>query len=347
MMKLRWLYNCIVLTGLVLLMTGCAAAASTANIVLLEDAFSSVPVETGIPVMSGQAGAFAASADMPLEVVVASPTPIPTETLYVTPNSDLVVDEPAQTLEVTPDPTNTPTPKQATPTPKQTAKPTDTPAYKVVELDEYIDGYVNASTINLRKGPGTGYDVLGEYERYDELLITGTCEEWYRVKLDGLRGYMLMEYVTIGSVPAPTPSATPKPITVDTPPPIVLQTPTPTSTSSGQVPVSDELYLTAQVVYKEGDAKSYVAVANVIYNRLHSRSFPSNLYDVLYQKSQFSTSNLKTPSSAALAAVQQIFVDGNLILPAEVMYFHAASRGTTRSGYIYYDTFGGNIFFYK
>ena len=125
--------------------------------------------------------------------------------------------------------------------------------------------------------------------------------------------------------------------------PVTEETPTP----SASISQADELYLVAQVVQKEGDMESYVAVANVIYNRLHSSSFPNTIQEVIYQKNQFSTSNLKTPSTAAMAAVQQIFVDGNLILPAEVMYFHAASRGTDRSGYTYYGTYGGNVFFYR
>ena len=219
--------------------------------------------------------------------------------------------------------------------------PEPTPAYTVEELDEYVDGYVNAKTINLRAGPGTGYEVLWEYERYDTLLVTGKCEEWYRVKLDGLRGYMLKEYVTIGQVKEAEPTPAPTPIPEASIP--VVETPTP----SASISQADELYLVAQVVQKEGDMESYVAVANVIYNRLHSSSFPNTIQEVIYQKNQFSTSNLKTPSTAAMAAVQQIFVDGNLILPAEVMYFHAASRGTDRSGYTYYATYGGNVFFYR
>ena len=149
--------------------------------------------------------------------------------------------------------------------------PEPTPAYTVEELDEYVDGYVNAKTINLRAGPGTGYEVLGEYERYDTLLVTGKCEEWYRVKLDGLRGYMLKEYVTIGKVKEaePTPAPTPTP-EASIP---VVETPTPSASISQAV----ELYLVAQVVQKEGDMESYVAVANVIYNRLHSSSFPNTI----------------------------------------------------------------------
>ena len=56
----------------------------------------------------------------------------------------------------------------------------------------------------------------------------------------------------------------------------------------------EELYLIAQVVRKEGDSESYTAVANVIYNRLHSSRFPSTVNGVIYQKGQFSTSSLKS-----------------------------------------------------
>lgn len=344
-MKTKRLFNRILCLALALLLSGCAAAATTANVVVLEP----IPVaETAAPLVPVAAQAQAAA--------------LPTETLLepggegqlvqLTPPPDAATPEPSvspwETAEpeasASPEPTEEPTPtEEPSPTPKQTAKPSPTPAYRVEELEEYLDGFVNSKTINLRKGPGTDYEVLGEYERYDELLVTGTCEEWYRVKLDGLRGYMLMEYVTIGSVPTPTPKATDKPKATATPEPAPTETPSPSASFSEE----DELYLAAQVVYKEGDSESYVAVANVIYNRVQSSRFPDTIYDVIYQKNQFSTDSLKSPSSAAKMAVQQIFVEKNLILPAEVLYFQSASRGTSRSGYNYYATFGGNVFFYK
>ena len=219
--------------------------------------------------------------------------------------------------------------------------PEPTPAYTVEELDEYVDGYVSAATVNLRAGPGTDYDILAEYARYDELLVTGTSEEWYRVKLDGLRGYMLMDYVTIGTYSTPEPTETPAPTEAPESTPEPVSTPAPTTSISE----ADDLYLVAQVVYREGDMDSYVAVANVIYNRLQSSSFPDTIQEVIYQKNQFSTSNLKAPSSSAMAAVQQIFIDGALILPSDVMYFWVASKGTDRSGYTYYATYGNNVFF--
>ena len=328
------------LLGLLLcaaLFTGCAAAATTANVAQEEEeavAAASVHGEN-IPLAKAAAEedtAETASPTVDAHVVEITLPPVTaTPAFLLEASATAGQQQPDQTPEVTP-----------ASTPAPTATPKNTPAaYTVEELDEYVDGYVNAKTINLRAGPGTGYEVLGEYERYDTLLVTGTCEEWYRVKLDGLRGYMLKEYVTIGKVKEaePTPAPTPTP-EASIP---VVETPTP----SASISQADELYLVAQVVQKEGDMESYVAVANVIYNRLHSSSFPNTIQEVIYQKNQFSTSNLKTPSTAAMAAVQQIFVDGNLILPAEVMYFHAASRGTDRSGYTYYATYGGNVFFYR
>lgn len=352
-MKTKWLFNRIALVCVALMLCGCAAAATTANVVLVEP----IPVaQTPTPLMPVAAQVAPTPAEMALEPGVQE------RMVQLTPPQDSVTPEPdgspMETVEpevlASPTPTAEPMPTEEptpTPTPRQTEKPSPTPAFTVKELDEYFDGYVNAKTVNLRKGPGTEYEILGEYERYDELLVTGTCEEWYRVKLDGLRGYMLKEYVTIGSVstptPAPTPKATDKPKATPTPNSTPPPTPVPTQAPSPSFSEADELYLAAQVVYKEGDSESYVAVANVIYNRIQSSSFPNTIYDVIYQRNQFSTSNLKTPSSAALAAVQQIFVEKNLILPAEVMYFQAASRGTSRSGYTYYATFGGNVFFYK
>ena len=319
------------------MLTGCAAAATTANVAQEEEVSSAIASVHGesIPLAKAAAEEDTAETASPTAdahvVEITLPPVTATPAFLLEASATAGQQQPDQTPEVTP-----------ASTPAPTATPKNTPAaYTVEELEEYVDGYVLAATVNLRAGPGTSYEVLGEYERYDTLLVTGKCEEWYRVKLDGLRGYMLKEYVTIGKVkeaestPAPTP--TPE---ASIP---VVETPTP----SASISQADELYLVAQVVQKEGDMESYVAVANVIYNRLHSSSFPNTIQEVIYQKNQFSTSNLKTPSTAAMAAVQQIFVDGNLILPAEVMYFHAASRGTDRSGYTYYATYGGNVFFYR
>lgn len=359
-MKTRRLINYISCLACALLLAGCAAAATTANVVMVEAAPAFAPTTASLEPVPAQADArlfpveTLAVADGESHVVLLTPPPDTAADMPSAPE-DTGEGTPQATASV--EPTEEPEPAPAsTPKPKQTEKPSPTPDYTVEELDEYVDGYVNSKTINLRKGPGTDYEVLGEYERYDELLVTGACEEWYRVKLDGLRGYMLQEYVTIGSLPTPTPKATPTPQPTATPKPTPTPAPQPTATpkpdptqapANPSISEADELYLVAQVVYKEGDSESYVAVANVIYNRILNSGFPDTAYEVIYQKNQFSTSNLKSPSSGAMAAVQQIFVERDLILPAEVLYFQSASKGTSRSGYQYYGSYGGNAFFYK
>jgi len=91
----------------------------------------------------------------------------------------------------------TPTPI-STPTPSPTPVPTPTP---VPFEDCDVKGYVSGNGINLRSGPGTDYEVLEELPRGVELTITGTSEEWYRVKIDGETGYMSAEFVGKGDVP--------------------------------------------------------------------------------------------------------------------------------------------------
>jgi len=40
---------------------------------------------------------------------------------------------------------------------------------------------VTGSVVNLRAGPGTGYQVLGRAAEGDTLRVTGGLEDWYRI----------------------------------------------------------------------------------------------------------------------------------------------------------------------
>lgn len=54
---------------------------------------------------------------------------------------------------------------------------------------------------------------------------------------------------------------------------------------------TEELLLLQKIVMAEAEGEPYegkVAVANVVLNRLRSANFPDTIYDVIYQKSQFS-----------------------------------------------------------
>ena len=131
---------------------------------------------------------------------------------------------------------------------------------------------------------------------------------------------MLKEYIKLGDPPESTPKPTEKPKVTNkpkaTPKVEEIEVAEPTKTPSSDAGsmkggggyTGEELYLMAQVVYKEGDSESYTAVASVIYNRLHSSRFPSTVNDVIYQKGQFSTSSLKAPNAAAEAAVTSVSV---------------------------------------
>jgi len=42
---------------------------------------------------------------------------------------------------------------------------------------------VTGSMVNLRAGPGTQYEILGQVVAGDTLLVTGGLDEWYRIYL--------------------------------------------------------------------------------------------------------------------------------------------------------------------
>ncbi len=131
-----------------------------------------------------------------------TPTPKPTATNTPTP-------KPTATNTPTPKPTatNTPTPKPTatnTPTPKPTNTPTPAPSYAIAAT-------VNASSLNMRSGPGTEHAKLVNLTRNHPVTVTGTGYDtqgdlWYLVytTVGGSRyeGYMLATYITL-SQPIP------------------------------------------------------------------------------------------------------------------------------------------------
>ncbi len=278
----------------------------------------------------------------------------PAVTAAPTPKNE-TEETPAQ--EPTPSPTPEKTPKatpKATPEPTQEPTPEPMPAYTVEEIMPET-GYVYAKSVNLRESPNTDCRVLAEYEKGEPLTITGKSGDWYRVEVRDGWGFMRKDYVRMGtaaeptpeptSEPAPKPTETPKPTPEPTPEPAPVSVPMPAAS------LSDELYLAAQLVDEEAGADGFLAVANVIFNRVQDSRFPNTITGVVFQSGQFTPADEETalrsvtPSAGALAAVQQIFVDGNCILPPEIVYFRAASRGTAWGKRTYYATIGGNAFY--
>jgi serine/threonine protein kinase/formylglycine-generating enzyme required for sulfatase activity len=157
----------------------------------------------------------------------ATPTPAPVAVEATTPAA---TDAPAATPApptayptYTPYPTHTPvlTDTPILPTATPTRQPTPTPTPKPVAV-------VQGEALNVRGGPGTEYDVLGQVRQNDELEIVARTEkgDWLQVRLsDGKEGWVLARLVEVSgevmgipvaAVIPPTP--TPMPIT-DTPTP--------------------------------------------------------------------------------------------------------------------------------
>jgi formylglycine-generating enzyme required for sulfatase activity/serine/threonine protein kinase len=115
-----------------------------------------------------------------------------------TPTSEAAALAPTATTTV---PTNTPTsvpptstPLSPTPTDTPTVPPTDTPTPKPVAV-------VQAEVLNVRGGPGTEYDVLGQVEQGDQLEIVTRTEggDWLQVRLtDGKEGWVSVQLVEVG-----------------------------------------------------------------------------------------------------------------------------------------------------
>lgn len=110
-----------------------------------------------------------------------------------------------------------------------------------------------ASTLNLRQGPGTAYDVLAEIPRGTVILVLSRGEEWCAVQWGTLSGYVMTKYLSF-DVPTATPTATPTPTPTPTVTPTATMTPnvTPTPTPiASQAPetVEEELPMDAYTAW--------------------------------------------------------------------------------------------------
>lgn len=82
--------------------------------------------------------------------------------------------------------------------PTPTVRPSATPVPDVTDTPEptykgYIDGV--DSTVNVRSGPGTNYDILGTLKKKDTVLIYSLEENWYCIDFNGTKGYVHKQYV--------------------------------------------------------------------------------------------------------------------------------------------------------
>ena len=160
------------------------------------------------------------------------------------------------------------------------------------------------------------------------------------------------------ATPKPAPTAAPETTFAVTPEPTAVPTATPVQTSSQAVPdvsgpySGEDVLLAARVAYFESGRSEdgYRAVLCVILNRVESGKWPGSVYDVVYQKSQFSVVGrsdflTKTVPDSVINYANDVFNNGNRLLPTNVMSFRSSATDKTWGTRTFYGTFGGTDFY--
>ena len=65
-------------------------------------------------------------------------------------------------------------------------------------------GRVTASSLNVRKGPGTGYARIGSLRLGESVTVTATQNGWHTIVFKGATGYVSSEYVKLDGAAEPT-----------------------------------------------------------------------------------------------------------------------------------------------
>lgn len=70
-------------------------------------------------------------------------------------------------------------------------------------------GVLNASGVNIRKGPSTSYSSLGKLAKGTKVTLSGLSGKWYKVVVDGTKqeGYVYARYITITGTATSTPTS--------------------------------------------------------------------------------------------------------------------------------------------
>lgn len=108
----------------------------------------------------------------------------------------------------------------------------------------------------------------------------------------------------------------------------------------------EEVDLLARIIWLEARGECFEgqqAVAEVVFNRMLSDAFPDTLYEVIYEKGQFSTAHRvkeATPGETQYRAIYEALTGTN-VLPVEVVFF-----ATTPENDNVWGTIGGHTFCY-
>ncbi|WP_102026919.1 N-acetylmuramoyl-L-alanine amidase [Salirhabdus sp. Marseille-P4669] len=60
-----------------------------------------------------------------------------------------------------------------------------------------VDGTITVDNLNIRSGPGTEYDVVGQAHKNTSVTILDQTGTWYKIKLGQTEGWVSQEFVTV------------------------------------------------------------------------------------------------------------------------------------------------------
>lgn len=120
---------------------------------------------------------------------------------------------------------------------------------------------------------------------------------------------------------------------------------------AGAVYDPDVLYWLSRIIYAESGnqpLEGKIAVGNVVMNRVNNPRFPDNIYDVLFQKNQFSPaasgSIYRDPNEESVVAAMLV-LDGAQVTP-DALFFNAAGvRSYASRTRTYVATIGDHAFY--
>ncbi|MBD5133054.1 MAG: cell wall hydrolase [Clostridiales bacterium] len=107
----------------------------------------------------------------------------------------------------------------------------------------------------------------------------------------------------------------------------------------------------ARIIHAESGNQSLegkIAVGNVVMNRVSDPKFPNTLYDVLFQKNQFSPaatgSIYREPNEESMVAAMLV-LDGAQVVPEALFFNGAGARSYASKNKTYVATIGGHDFY--
>ena len=141
---------------------------------------------------------------------------------------------------------------------------------------------IRAESLNVRGGPGTGYDILGTVRQGEVLELESVMDNgWVEVAWKGGTAYISSKYVDVDGT-APMTKAPLVGVSDDAMPKA--------QTVSAYEGSASELEMLATIIYCEAGNQPWegkVAVGNVVLNRIASPQFPNDMDTVLRAPIQF------------------------------------------------------------